>query len=123
MQQFWERWKHHHLLQLPSAHHFSSSVSKKLEKGDVVLIASKVPRGFGDMGRIIQTYAGQDGHVRSCLVNHQDGKIMMTAVQYLYHLEVQRSFSLREDVVNFIFDMGSASCIESSESPSITDTF
>ncbi|XP_064475733.1 uncharacterized protein LOC135389628 [Ornithodoros turicata] len=88
MQHFWRRCRRQYLLQLRSAHHFDSTSSKRLLPGDVVVIESNRPRNLWDIGRIMETYEGQDGHVRSCLLKRQDGKTTKTPAQHLYHLEV-----------------------------------
>lgn len=39
--------------------------------------------------RVIEVYAGEDGHVRSCKIKRQDGLVTTRAIQRLFPLELQ----------------------------------
>ncbi|GFR03274.1 integrase catalytic domain-containing protein [Trichonephila clavata] len=65
-----------------------SKVTCQFKVDDVVLIHDdRFPRNLWSMGKIIGTYTGRDGKIRSCLVKTKNNAIRRP-VQLLYNLEV-----------------------------------
>ncbi|GFR09540.1 integrase catalytic domain-containing protein [Trichonephila clavata] len=65
-----------------------SKVTCQFKVDDVVLIHdNRFPRNLWSMGKIIETYTGRDGKIRSCLVKTKNNAIRRP-VQLLYNLEV-----------------------------------
>ncbi|GFQ69373.1 integrase catalytic domain-containing protein [Trichonephila clavata] len=63
-------------------------VTCQFKVDDVVLIHDdRFPRNLWSMGKIIETYTGRDGKIRSCLVKTKNNAIRRP-VQLLYNLEV-----------------------------------
>ncbi|GFR06637.1 integrase catalytic domain-containing protein [Trichonephila clavata] len=89
LNQFWNRWRKHYLLSLRSMNICPpSKVTCQFKVDDVVLIHDdRFPRNLWSMGKIIETYTGRDGKIRSCLVKTKNNAIRRP-VQLLYNLEV-----------------------------------
>jgi hypothetical protein len=63
--QFWRRWSREYITQLQLRPKWVES-KRNIEAGDIVLIADKnVPRNEWMLGRVMDTYQGADGEVRS----------------------------------------------------------
>ncbi|GFR15005.1 integrase catalytic domain-containing protein [Trichonephila clavata] len=89
LNQFWNRWRKHYLLSLRSMNICPpSKVTCQFKVDDVVLIHDdRFPRNLWSMGKIIETYTGRDGKIRSCLVKTKNN-VIRRPVQLLYNLEV-----------------------------------
>ncbi|GFR20223.1 integrase catalytic domain-containing protein, partial [Trichonephila clavata] len=89
LNQFWNRWRKHYLLSLRSMNICPpSKVTCQFKVDDVLLIHDdRFPRNLWSMGKIIETYTGRDGKIRSCLVKTKNNAIRRP-VQLLYNLEV-----------------------------------
>ncbi|GFQ76926.1 integrase catalytic domain-containing protein [Trichonephila clavata] len=89
LNQFWNRWRKHYFLSLRSMNICPpSKVTCQFKVDDVVLIHDDpFPRNLWSMGKIIETYTGRDGKIRSCLVKTKNNA-MRRPVQLLYNLEV-----------------------------------
>lgn len=86
---FWKRWKHEYLLQLPSAHRSPTHRSTNLKVGDIVLVdVPKTPKLFWPLARVQEVYPGTDGLVRACTVRLPGGKLIKRPVQKLRLLEL-----------------------------------
>ncbi|XP_035226631.1 uncharacterized protein LOC118198964, partial [Stegodyphus dumicola] len=86
---FWNRWRKDYLLSLRSVNLCPpTKVSGQFNVNDVVLVHDdRLPRNLWTLGKIIETYPGRDGQVRSCLIKTQTGNLKRP-VQLLYNLEV-----------------------------------
>ena len=88
VRQFWVRWKQEWL---PSLHPRSkwNKDQISLKKDDVVLLAEdNLSRGEWRLGRILETFPGKDGVVRTVDVRVND-KVYRRPVVKLYPLEIQ----------------------------------
>jgi hypothetical protein len=69
---FWQRWLREWLPGLSPRQKWSK-IQRDLKTGDLVLVVSPdTPRGKWPLGRIVQTYPGADGHVRTADVQLKD---------------------------------------------------
>ena len=84
---FWHRWLREWLPSLNVRRKWTE-VKQDLKVGDVVLVISpNTPRSHWPLGRVIEVYPGQDGHVKVAKV--QVGKNQITTpISKLYHLEL-----------------------------------
>ena len=76
IRQFWRRWMREVVPELNRRKKWHE-VKRDLQLGDVVLIVTPdTPRGCWPLARVVETYAGRDGHVR--VVKVQVGKKFLT---------------------------------------------
>lgn len=86
--QFWRRWRREYLNELRSAHHSRPTKSTGLREGDFVIVYEHLqPRQNWCTGRVVKTFPGRDGRVRSCTIRIPHGKVIKRPVQLLYPLE------------------------------------
>jgi len=100
MKSFESRWIREYLQDLRSFHEVRTVMSgPRFVKGDIVLIAEdKVPRQRWQMARILETRAGRDNKIRSCLVKKSNGFEVLRPVQLLYPLELNLTVQGGESV-------------------------
>lgn len=91
MKGFWNRWKKDYLLQLRTAHKSPKGDTQTLVKNDVGIVEDVTrPKLLWDLGRIVETLPGKDGHVRACVVNMGNETLVRRPVEKLYHLEINK---------------------------------
>ena len=84
--QFWNAWRKEYLPLLHSRRKWREE-SPQIKTGDIVLLTNDNKRQTWPLGRVVETFVGRDGLVRSA--NIQVGqKIFKRAVQQLVHLEL-----------------------------------
>lgn len=75
--QFWQRWTKEYLSTLQVRQKWWNESSKSLKPDDIVLIVDdRSPRNSWSLGRIIETYPGKDGHVRSAKIRTQHTQLV-----------------------------------------------
>ncbi|XP_064470062.1 uncharacterized protein LOC135384806 [Ornithodoros turicata] len=90
LERFWRRWRSDCLQELRTAHWQRVSGSTDLQTDTLVLLKEdRVPRGLWKICRIVKTFPGRDGHVRSCVVQLPTGGTLRRAIQHLFPLEIQ----------------------------------
>nr|XP_054773349.1 uncharacterized protein LOC129281437 [Lytechinus pictus] len=72
---FWRRWVREYLPTLQLRQKWTKEV-RNLKDGDIVLIVDDLPRNQWLIGRVIETYPGRDGLVRSLKVKHSSGTLV-----------------------------------------------
>ncbi|XP_064614545.1 uncharacterized protein LOC135478203 [Liolophura sinensis] len=74
VQQFWKRFVHEYIPTLTKRSKWQRK-GRQLQVDDIVLLTEiNVPRGKWNLGRIVETYQGQDGIVRNVKVKTQYGE-------------------------------------------------
>jgi hypothetical protein len=70
---FWNRWLKEYLPLLTKRNKWTEEV-RNLEKDDLVMIVEpNVSRGMWQIGRVLQTFPGKDGRVRSAKIKTKSG--------------------------------------------------
>ncbi|KAH9384833.1 hypothetical protein HPB48_026855 [Haemaphysalis longicornis] len=88
MAHLWRRWRREYLLLLRSAHGAASPPGPEVQIGDVVVIQDDASSPMlWKLGRVLETFAGRDGVVRSCRLRVSSGQEIRRPVQRLYILE------------------------------------
>ena len=85
-------WKGEYLTSLRERQMNSSnlSISTKIKINDVVQIKSDGPRSTWNLGRVIQVYPGEDGHIRVVKLKTANGEFIRTVAK-LYPLELSEN--------------------------------
>jgi len=83
----WGRWLREWVPELGHRRKWTN-ITRDFQVGDVVLmIDTDIPRRQWNMGRIEETYAGRDGHVRTVKIKIR-GTFYIRAITKLCHLEL-----------------------------------
>lgn len=82
-QHFWSRWSHEYLTQLQTQTKWKDSNVKELFKRDtlVILEEDKLPPSQWKLGRVTDTHAGKDGHVRVVSIKTSSGIVQRSLPQ------------------------------------------
>ena len=87
--QFWQRWQREYLVQLQSCCKWHKE-RDNLRIGDVVLmVKDDSPRNFWPLGRVMATYPGNDGRVRTVDIR-AGGSVFTRPITKLVYLEGSR---------------------------------
>jgi len=83
---FWSRWSREYLPILQLRQRWHEPV-KNLEVGDIVILADdKLPRNSWPLGRVVETYPGSDGLVRSVKVTTKSARTTTTLIRPIHKL-------------------------------------
>ena len=70
----WDRFRKKYLPTLNSRKKWQTTTDRSLQQGDLVwLVEDSDKRGYYDLGRIIETFEGSDGVIRSATIRTKDG--------------------------------------------------
>lgn len=88
LNQFWRKWHKDYLLNLQSVNgNKSGQLSSELKINDIVIVHDVyLPRNMWRLGRVMKTFLGRDGRVRSCEIKTEKG-LIKRPVQLLVNLE------------------------------------
>ena len=84
---FWSRWKREYLTSLRERFNNSMHKDNLIKVGQIVLIHDDCPRVFWKLGKIINTFPGTDGLIRSASLKTEKG-ILERPITKLYPLEI-----------------------------------
>ena len=79
---YWKRWLREYVPNLTERRKWNTPVARKLKADDVVLVVDEnLPRGQWRLGRVVKTFPGEDGQVRSAEVKTKFGQYKRPAVK------------------------------------------
>ena len=84
--QFWAAWKKEYLPLLQQRSKWRNE-RHDLSVDDIVLVTTDQKRQTWPLGRVIETFRGRDGHIRSANIQVGD-KVLKRSIQQLVHLEM-----------------------------------
>ena len=93
LDQFWEIWRNHYLLNLRERSqifmkHSRKQSSKEPQVGDIVQIKDPTPRGSWRIGKITELLKSQDSQERAAKVTLANKHVLQRSLVHLYPLEV-----------------------------------
>jgi hypothetical protein len=79
---YWKRWLREYVPNLTERRKWNTPTARPLKADDVVLVVDEnLPRGQWRLGRVIKTFSGEDGQVRSAEVKTKYGQYKRPAVK------------------------------------------
>ena len=83
----WQRWKREYLPTLLPREKWTKESSAPSEDDVVLIVDDDLPRGQWRLGKVLETYPGRDGVVRSVLLKTSSGRELVRPVTKLCRLE------------------------------------